>query len=295
MPKGAPHAFVAALLLSFLAPQGASSQPVFVTSWNSVGIPLGLLLDGAGHIYSTCEQGGGAAVRKFDLSGNLLAVLGADDPYEGYGAVRLSDGSVEVADYYNLRVQRFTDSGALLSSWPTGGVRASYMTADASDDVYIADDEGDRVRKFSAQGVHLSDWASPHPTGIAYGGGVLYVAARNAGLLTRYGPDGANLGSFSTGIQAAEQVALDAFGNLYITDAGAYLLRKFTPSGITVWTLGSSVPGYSFGPVRYDAVAIANDGTLYVGDYDHRRILVLTEQPTGVATSSWGQLKARYR
>jgi hypothetical protein len=229
-----------ALFLTQLTVATAFAQPQFVKSWDSVGIPLGLLLDDAGHIYATCESGSGAALRKFDSSGNLLFVFGEEYPYEGYGAGRLSDGSVAVADYYERRVGRFGADGTLLSTWPTGGQLAVYLAVDESDNIYITDGAGDRVRKFSVQGVPLADWASPHPTGIACAGGVVYVAGRNNGTVSKYGPSGSSLGSFSTGLAAAEQLSIDASGDVYVADWGAFQLRKFTSSGTVLWTMGSS-------------------------------------------------------
>jgi streptogramin lyase len=284
-----------AFLLTLIPAVAANAQPAFVTSWNSVGIPLGLLLDGAGHLYSTCEDGSGAVLRKFDLTGNLLAVFGDTNPYEGYGVVRLSDGSIAVADYYGKRVQRFDDGGTLLSSWPTGGLSAVYLAADASDNLYLTDGEGDRARKFSKPGVLLADWASPHPTGIGYFGGIVYVVGRNNGTVSKYGPTGTPMGSFPTGLTAAIQLAIDASGNLYIADWGAFQLRKFAPNGAVLWTQSSVVPGYAFGPLRQHGVTVATDGTIYVGDYDHRRVLVFSQGSTAAAATSWGQLKARFR
>ena len=288
-------AHATALFLTLAAATAAVAQPAFVTSWYSVGIPLGLCLDGAGHIYSTCEYGNGAALRKFDQAGSLLAVLGQGDPYEGYGVVRLSDGSIASADYYGRRVQRFDDSGTVLSSWTTGGANAVYLAVDEQGNFYVTDGEADRVRKFGADGTALADWASPHPIGIAYAGGIVYVGAQFAGVVTMYAPDGTSLGSFPTGLAKSEQLSIDGSGNLYLADWGAYQLRKFAPNGSVVWTLGSSVPGYSYGPVRYHGVTVAADGTIYVGDYEHRRILVFQDGLTPTAAVSWGQIKTRYR
>jgi DNA-binding beta-propeller fold protein YncE len=295
MLKRLQHTAALVLLLSLAPTAAALSQPTYVKSSDSVGIPLGLLLDGAGHLYATCESGGGAALRQFDLSGNLLSAFGAGNPYEGYGVERLSDGSIAVADYYGLQVQRFDESGALLSSWPTGGQRAVYLAVDGTDNVYVTDGEGDRVRKFSAQGNLVADWATPHPTGIAFHLGVVYIAGRNNGTVSKYDPSGSPLGSFPTGLVSAEQLSIDASGDVYVADWGGFQLRKFTPTGTVIWTLGSAVPGYSFGPVRYHGVTVATDGTLYAGDYDHRRVLVFSDMPTAAARISWGEIKYRYR
>jgi len=68
MLKRLQHTAALVLLLSLAPTAAALSQPTYVKSSDSVGIPLGLLLDGAGHLYATCESGGGAALRQFDLS-----------------------------------------------------------------------------------------------------------------------------------------------------------------------------------------------------------------------------------
>ena len=281
-----------------LLSSAVGAQPPSFTgiSWNTVGIPTGLLLDGTGRLYATCEFRSGAAARAFDLSGNLLQVLGQSDPYEGYGLVRFSDASIGVADYYGRRVQRFDAGGALLSSWFAGGFGSAYAAVDEQDHIYVADDNGDLVRKFTEAGGLLGSWSSPHPAGIAYADGVIFVASWNAGIVTKYTTTGSVLGSFPTGFVNAEQLAIDGHGRLYLSDiAGAHQLRCFDSAGKVLWTLGSSVPGYSYGPVRYISEAVASDGTLYVGDYDHRRVLVFSQGVTAAASASWGSVKRRYR
>jgi hypothetical protein len=40
---------------------------------------------------------------------------------------------------------------------------------------------------------------------------------------------------------------------------------------------------------------VAPDGTIYAGGFDHKRIVVLAEQPTAATPFTWGQVKDRYR
>lgn len=294
MLRLARNATVLALLLLVLPVGIALGQPVLLDSWDSIHIPLGLLADNSGNLYSTCEYGAGPALRKFTVSGTLLAEFGY--PFEGYGIAQLSDGTIAVADYYGARVQLYNTGGGIIANWWTGGALAAYLAADEQDNIYVTDVSGNRVRKFTRNGALLASWAATRPTGIAYANGVVYVAAREAGIVTKFDSNGTQLGFFQTGLTAAVQLAIDSDGDLYLADWGGFRLRKFTSDGTILWTLGSSIPGYAYGPLRQHGVAVDNDGTIYVGDYDHNRVLVLTEGgPTPVAGTSWGALKQRYR
>ena len=116
-------------------------------------------------------------------------------------------------------------------------------------------------------------------------------AARNDGFVSRYGPDGTPMGSFSTGVVAAEQLSIDSSSNLYIADWGAYPLRKFAPSGTVLWTLGSSVPGYSFGPIRHHGVTVAADGTFKLANVPPDKFEVVAWMPASAAAPKTVEVK----
>jgi hypothetical protein len=61
------------------------------------------------------------------------------------------------------------------------------------------------------------------------------------------------------------------------------------------WTLGPSVPGYPFATPELFSVTESPDGTLFVGDFNNRNVLVFAPSATPTTHNTFGALKARYR
>jgi RHS repeat-associated protein len=88
-------------------------------------------------------------------------------------------------------------------------------------------------------------------------------------------------------------IAIDSIGNLYITDAGNYRIRKIDVSGIITTVAGNGTSGYSGdgGPAT-QAMLIPSDasvdttGNLYIADYANSRIRKV--DPSGVITTIAG-------
>lgn len=173
----------------------------------------------------------------------------------------------------------------------TGGAarfqRPVGMAVDASGNVYVADAASNTIRKTTPDGVVSTFAGSPgvagskdgtgsnalfsRPTGLAVdGSGTLYVADTNnhtirkispAGETTTLAGDAGNPGS-NDGQGAAARfnfpngIAVDATGNVYVTDPVNARIRKITASG-DVTTLS---------PVIYNPAAIALDpsGNIFV-------------------------------
>jgi DNA-binding beta-propeller fold protein YncE len=281
--------FVAALALP------ASGQPpVHVTSWATSDIPLGIAIGPDGLLYVGAQSGGAAKAHVYDTGGVEQLWLGGTSP-ETYGIGFLSNGRILVAEYYFPRIDVFAPAGNQLNTWTVAGSHCAFLAVDNADNVYVTDDNGDRVRKLDSSGAPVTDWAVQHPAGIAYLNGKIYVAGMFDQTMYIFQPDGTPVGSFPTGLTRAEQVSVDSSGHLLVADWGASQLRCFSPQGVQLWVLGPSIPGYSAGTCRFTSVAGGPDGAIYVGDYDHRRVVVLGEQPTPAAPSTWGQVKDRYR
>jgi DNA-binding beta-propeller fold protein YncE len=109
-----------------------------------------------------------------------------------------------VADWGNARIQKFDSSGAILTKWrnpdPDGVefYRPHGIAIDASNKVYVTDDDTDYVQKFSSSGAFITKWGS-------------------------YGT-GNGLFSSPWGITS------DSAGNIYVADSGNNRIQKFYDS-----------------------------------------------------------------
>jgi DNA-binding beta-propeller fold protein YncE len=282
-----------AVVIALLVPVAAFAQaPTYVSSWPSTGLPLGLAVDATQRrVYLVDELSN--TYRLFDVNGNPLGIVG--DGFEEYGVLVCPDGTVLISNYYGCFVRRYDAAGNVLAQWPTGGIRALDLATDAEGNVYVTDDEGDRVRKFSPTGTLLAQWPQTHPCGIAHFNGRIYVSGMWSGTMFVYDTNGVLQWSFQTGFTWAEQLTVDAQGRLYMVDHGTKRLRCWDPDGTRRWTLGPVVPGYPFADIDMTSVALVGDGTILLGDYNNRRVLVLRESPVPVASTTWGGLKGLYR
>jgi sugar lactone lactonase YvrE len=102
---------------------------------------------------------------------------------------------------------------------------------------------------------------------------------------------------FANGIGAAAQfdlpfgVAIDANGNLYVTDTFNEKIRKITPAG-AVSTFAGSTAGFADGSVanaqfdRPNGITVDNNGNVYVADTSNNKIRKIT--PAGSVTTLAG-------
>jgi DNA-binding beta-propeller fold protein YncE len=171
-----------------------------------------------------------------------------------------ADGSIYVADAGNHRVQKFSPDGKLEAVWgswssvdeETGlpaGFNEPWGIAVGSDaDVYVADTWNHRIQRFEDDGELVATWGTfgQHNTWDPGGDGVFY------------GPRG---------------VALDALGNVYVTDTGNKRVQVFAEDGefLLQWGGGGSLEGYLDEPV---GIAVGPEGQVFVADTWNRRIQV---------------------
>jgi trimeric autotransporter adhesin len=123
------------------------------------------------------------------------------------------------------------------------------------------------------------------------GGGAKNRAEETANMKTVVGDGGEQLGdggpATEAGLCAPTDVALDASGNMYISDMGVYCsgpggntVRKVNPEGTITTVAGMGVFGFSGdgGPATKAqlnvplAVAVDREGNLYIADTDNYRI-----------------------
>jgi uncharacterized protein (TIGR03437 family) len=189
--------------------------------------PAGLALDGVGNLYiADGIRDGNQRIRKISASTGIIDTI-AGNGTRGYSG---NDAPATLAQFHSL-----------------GG-----LAADASGNLYIADNFNHRIRMVSAATGIVTTVAG---TGTAGGSG-------DGGLAT-----GAELNN-------PLSLAIDAAGDLYMADAGNFRIRKITAStGVISTVAGSGKAVYPDTQHGYPC-ALALDATenLYIADFGASRV-----------------------
>ena len=246
--------------------------------------PFDVALDSAGNLYIADQ--GNQRVRKVNSSGTITTVAGTGTAgYNGDNTpatgAQLNEptgvavdiaGNLYTADYGNNRVRKVDTTGTIttVAGNGTAGFNGDNIAAtsaelnaptgvavDSAGNVYIAELFGQRIRKVNTSGI-ISTVAG---TGTA-------------------GYNGDNIPATSAEIDNPYKVALDAAGDLYITDYANQRIRKVDTSGTITTVVGNGTAGYNGdngtatsaelnSPI---GVAVDGAGKLYVADYNNSRI-----------------------
>ena len=248
--------------------------------------PRGIAVDGAGNLYIADTWNN--RIRKVDTAGVITTVAGSGtNGFSGdggaatsarlnypYGVTPDGAGNLYIADSRNNRIRKVDTAGVITTvagSSTTGafsGDGGAATTArlnlpdsvvlDALGNLYIADRVNHRIRKVDTAGV-ITTVAGSSTTGAFGGDGGAATAAR------LYDPS---------------SVALDALGNLYITDKDNRRIRKVDTAGVITTVagtgaFGSSGDGGAATAARLSTpigVAVDWAGNLFIADEDGHRI-----------------------
>lgn len=120
--------------------------------------------------------------------------------------------------------------------------------------------------------------------------GNTYVLHRGEPPLLAFDSRGNYKGGFGSGqFKVAHGLRADRDGNVWTTDNGLHVLRKFSPKGVVLATLGES--GVSGGDETHfrapDDLVFASNGDIYVADSGNGRIVRLNRQ--GKFVSQFGK------
>ncbi len=167
------------------------------------------------------------------------------------------DGTLYVADTFNHRIQHLAADGTVLNVWgsfsnvesglaPGGTFNEPWGIAVGPDgSVYVADTWNHRVQKFTSDGTFVTMWGS----------GIIQDLADPFGY---YGP---------------RAIAVDASGNVYLTDTGNKRVLQFNSDGQFLMQFGDA----GMGTGQFDepvGLALSNEGQIYVADTWNQRVQV---------------------
>jgi len=256
----------------------------------SFNFPKGLAVDGSGNVYVGDYYN--HKIRKITSLGVVTTLAGSgtatfangtggDASFNTPEGVAVDgSGNVYVADRMNQIIRKITPSGVVTTfagNSVYGFINATGTSArfkypedvavDGSGNVYVADKGNHSIRKITSSGV-VTTLAG---TGIS-------------GSTNATGTDA----SFNN----PTDIAVDGSGNVYVADAGNYLIRKITPSGVVTTLAGSGSAvstdgaGTSASFDKPSGIAVDGSGNVYVADYNSHLIRKIT--PSGVVTTLAG-------
>lgn len=160
--------------------------------------------------------------------------------------------------------------------------------------VYVADQYGDCVRKYTLDGYFVSKWGKNGsgdgefngPKGIAVDNDEnVYVADRYNYRIQKFDANGSFITEWASGSGSILGIAVDNLGYVYVTCELGDKVNKFTPGGVFVesWiNFGSSINYFE----KPQGIAAGIDGTVYVVDSGNDRIVMF--DPEGTYVGEWG-------
>jgi type IX secretion system substrate protein/NHL repeat-containing protein len=236
--------------------------------------PEGIALDAQGNLYIADKNN--QKIRKVTPTGAVttLAGSGGFGFLDGVGSVAQfknptgidvdASGNVYVADRNNHMIRKITPAGVVTTLAGSGtqgfadgtGTAAQFnsptgVAVDASGNVYVADNNNNRIRKITAAG----------------------VVSTLAGSGTNFFADGIGTAAM---FKNPYGLAVDGSGNVYVGDEFNNRIRKITPSGAVTTIAGSASSGNTDGSAALfsspKGIAVDAFGNLFVADSNNNAI-----------------------
>src|ERR1035437_7954072 len=289
--------------INFIAGDGSigyTGDGGYATSADLIA-PFALAVDSSGNVYFA--ENGDSRIRKIDAKSlDISTVVGNGTPgFSGDGSTATSaemnsptglavdsSGNLYIADSLNRRIRKVASGGSISTfagngtfSYSGDGAPAGKaqlntpqgVAADSSGNLYVADTLNNVVRKVSLNGT-ISNYAGNGGAGSSGDGNPAIGAQLN-------GPQG---------------LALDAAGNLFISDTLNAKVRKVSVANGAITTVaGSGTPGYAGdggAAIRAQlnlpsGVAGDPNTTLYIADFGNSRVrMVSTNNSIGTVAGN---------
>ncbi|MEO8735533.1 MAG: NHL repeat-containing protein [Edaphobacter sp.] len=277
------HFFVLLGMVLLLAARPCHSQTQATTL--PLILPSAIAYDAAGNLY--IAERGNHVIRKVDPAGLITTIAGTgtqgfsgdngpataarlDSPQ---GLVLDANNILYIADTHNNRVRKLdlatglittiagTTAGFSGDSGPATSAQLNLPTAlalDANHNLYVADTQNHRIRKITAAT------------------GLIATVAGN-GI---QGFSGDNSAATSASIDSPAGLAVDAAGNLYLSDTHNHRIRKIAAASGLITTIAGATPGFSgdSGPATAATLALPHGlsidsaGNIYIADTANHRI-----------------------
>lgn len=188
----------------------------------------------------------GTALTKFGTPGNGNGQFGLQFGPQGGGPLGIAidaAGSVYVADGGNHRVEKFSADGTYLSQFDTKNLLPSEVVVDAKGNITVAG-----------------------PLGM---GTDNEIAITGQGQVYRFNSAGTFQAQVGSG--SSTGLAVDAAGNLYVSDAQNNRVEVFKADGTFLFQFGT--PGIANGQfANIEGITLDGGGNIYVADLDNSRI-----------------------
>jgi len=260
--------------------------------------PTGVGVDTDGNLY-ICDRNN-HRIRKVDENGIITTVAGngtEGDSGEGQQATSAqlnnpqdividANGNMYICDWLNNKIKKVATNGIITTIAGTGeygysgddglAIAATLkgpfnIALDNTGNVYISDD--DRIRKINTNGI-ITTVAGKQSFGEFNGDGGLATEAK---------------------FNEPRGIAIDASGNIFITDTSNHRIRKVTTDGIINTIVGTGSTGFFGGGFNGDGqpgtdtklrspsdVVIDGSGNVIITDYKNHRIRKLSASALGV-------------
>lgn len=252
-----------------------ASAPSASFATGSFAAPMGIALDGSGHVYVVDAYNN--RIQKLDSHGNFIMSFGASAPnasnatgsFNAPAGIAIDrSGHIYVTEAGSNRVQKFDSSGNFIRQFGASAPIASSapgsfdtpvdIAFDNEGYMYVADFNNNRVQKLNSNGAFIMQYGASAPN------------ASSA------------LGSFN----ASAGLALDGNGNLYVAEAGNNRIQKLDTNGNFMTYLGNSAPNASSAHGLFNfplGIAIDENQNLLVADTGNNLVLAFDANGSFIA------------